>query len=495
MAKTELPPRFAQLYAALTLLSLLGAMDTSIVATALPTIVGEFNQTENISWVIAGYTLAVAVMVPVYGKLADKYGSNRLIVGILVLFLGASVLCGLAPNLGTLTVGRVLQGFGGGGLGVLPFTVLSTILPERSRPKYMAPMSAVWAVAAIGGPVLGGVLTDTVGWRWIFFINLPLGALAWLLASRALPHQQQLHHNKLFNWHTWILFAVASTLTVFSTHGIIATAGREITPETVFMGSLAVLAIGLFIWRSIVSSDPVIPVRILSNRGALTVLVIGTLSATNLFAITNYVPTLLQMGFDVPATLAGLGLLPMVLGMVVTSIIMSRWVSKTGRWHHLPPIGTAIAALSMFSNFLFAPMLGPWFIVLTMGVSAIGVGLYGMLNLTLVQAFSKAKVYGAVTATVNVSRDLTGTIVATIAGGVFGFGVVNALTKVQLPQPLAAASISPADLALLDAATKSQVQQAYIGAFQPVFLNSTIAFVVVFVLAWTLPKLDLKSSH
>lgn len=476
------------------LLSLLGAMDTSIVATALPTIVGEFNQIENISWVIAGYTLAIGLVGPVFGKLADKYGSAKLVTVALVLFIGASVLCGAAPNIYVLTIGRVLQGLGGGGLGLMPFTVLSHILPERSRPKYMAPMSSVWTVAAIAGPILGGVLTDTVGWRWIFFINLPIGAVAWYLASRSMPKQEQLHQNKLMDWHTLVLFAVATVLLVVTSHAVSSSAG-QLTPESIFLLVCTLLASAVFVWRLAVAENPVIPIRIFANRGALTILLIGTLSATNLFAISGFIPTLLQMGFDIPATLAGMGLVPMVICMSATAIITSRRVSKSGHWRHFYIVGPLIAGASMFAAYFLSPTLGPLFISLALGMVAVGIGLFGMLNLTMVQAFSQSKTYGSVTATVNVARDLVGTVVTTISGGIFGFGVVTALTKLALPAGIKPTAIAPTDLALLDAATKSQVQQAYIAAFQPVFLNSALAYLLVFALALTLPRLELKRSH
>lgn len=494
MTERQTPPGFARLYVALALVNLLGAMDISIVATALPIVVGEFHQTENMSWLIVGYSLATTLMIPIYGKLADKYGSSRLFAWAIGIFLVASVLCGTSTNFYMLTGARILQGFGGGGLGFLPLTILSGLLPERSRPKYMAPLASVWAVAGIAGPVLGGVITDTLGWRWIFFINVPLGILALLLAAGALPKAVQLHRNRLFDWETYLFFAISVVLLVLTMHGFAASVITGLDQSTITLGLCAAIAIGLFIWRSLVADNPVIPIRILGNRGAITMLIIGTISGVNLFSISGFVPSVLQLGFNLPASVAGLGLMPMVLMMVIVSIFSSRRISKTGHWRHLPVLGTALAGGSMLTAYLFAPALGGWLIVLALAAAAAGVGLMGQLTLTLVQAFSKAKVFGAVTASVNVSRDMFGTVVSTVAGGLFGARVVAALSHVVLPAGVLAAAIKPVQLQAMDAASRVAVNHAYIEAYRPTFLNSAIAYLVAFGLAFTLPKLQLKSA-
>jgi EmrB/QacA subfamily drug resistance transporter len=495
LTERETPPGFLRLFIAVALVNLLGAMDISIVATALPVVVGEFHQTQNMSWVIVGYSLAVALLVPVYGKLADKYGASRLFAWAIGVFLAASMACGLATNFWMLTVARIIQGFGGGGLGLLPLAIISEILPERLRPKYLAPLAAVWTIAGIGGPVLGGILTDTVGWRWIFFINVPLGILALILAAGALPKHPQRHKDKLFDFETYFFFAVAAVLIVLAMHGYATSIGTGVDQSTLVLALGASVALGLFVWRTLKADNPVIPLRILANRGAITMLALGTIAAVNLFAITGFVPSVLQMGFNVNASLAGLGLMPMVLTMVATSIWSGRRISKTGHWRHLPIIGSVICLAGMLLAYFFTDAWGGWLIVLALALAAVGLGLMGQLTLTLVQAFSKAKVFGAVTASVNVSRDLTGTVVSTLAGGFFGIRVVEALTKISLPAGVSPQAVKPAELSAMDAVTHLAVNHAYIEAFRPTFLNSAVAYGLVLILAFTLPKLDLKVTH
>lgn len=493
MEKFTPPAGFNRLYYSLGVLMLLGALDTSIVATALPNIVSDFKSTQNISWVIVGYSLAAASALPVFGKLVDKFGSAKLFGWAVGIFLAASLLCGIAPNLETLTFARALQGLGGAGVGMLPMTIITSMLPERYRPKYLAPIGAVWAVATLGGPIIGGLITEAFGWRWVFFINLPIGVIAILLIAGVLPKKENLKPGKLFDISTLLLFLVASSLVIFSLNGFTAALGTDETQALPLIGA-ALIASVLFIWRTLKSSNPIIPIRSFSSRGAITALAISALSGANLFAMASYVPSLLQMSYEVPGWLAGMSLAPMVIGMLIVSIITTRIVGKTGSYTKLPVIGSAISGSAMFLAYFFGATGGPVFIVFCLFLGGVGLGNYVQLNLTLTQAYSKAEFLGSITSTFSVVRDMSGSIVSTIAGGIFGFGVVSLLSKLQLPVGLDPASLSPAAIAGLDGPLKGHVQQAYADAFHPIFLNSALAFTAVFILALTLPKIQLKSS-
>ena len=492
MEKFTPPAGFNRLYYSLAVLMLLGALDTSIVATALPNIVSDFRSTQNISWVIVGYSLAAASALPVFGKLVDKFGSAKLFGWAVGIFLAASLLCGIAPNLETLTFARALQGFGGAGVGMLPMTIITSMLPERYRPKYLAPIGAVWAVASIGGPIIGGLITEAFGWRWVFFINLPIGLVAILLIAGVLPKNENLKPGKLFDFSTLIMFLLASSLIIFSLNGF-TSALRTDASKALPLVAAALIATSLFIWRTLKSSNPIIPIRSFSSRGSITALTISALSGANLFAIASYVPSLLQMAHGVPGWLAGMALGPMVLGMLVVSIITTRIVGKTGSYTKLPVIGSAITGVAMFLAYLFGASMGPIFIVFCLFLGGLGLGNYVQLNLTLTQAYSKAEFLGSITSTFSVVRDMSGSIVSTIAGGIFGFGAVSILTKLSLPTGLEPVSLSPSAIAGLPSGLKEQVQQAYADAFQPIFLNSAVAYCVIFVLALTLPKIQLRS--
>ena len=493
MEKFTPPAGFNRLYYSLGVLMLLGALDTSIVATALPNIVSDFKSTQNISWVIVGYSLAAASALPVFGKLVDKFGSAKLFGWAVGIFLAASLLCGIAPNLETLTFARALQGLGGAGVGMLPMTIITSMLPERYRPKYLAPIGAVWAVASIGGPIIGGLITEAFGWRWVFFINLPIGLIAILLIAGVLPKNENLRPGKLFDISTLILFLLASSFVIFSLNGFTSALGKDVA-SVLPLAIAAVIATVLFIWRTLKSNNPIIPIRSFSSRGSITAIAISALSGANLFAMASYVPSLLQMSYAVPGWLAGMALGPMVLGMLAVSIITTRIVGRTGSYTKLPVIGSAISGVAMVLAYLFGASLGPIFIVFCLFLGGVGLGNYVQLNLTLVQAYSKAEFLGSITSTFAVVRDMSGSIVSTIAGGIFGFGAVSILSKLALPAGLEASSLSPSAIASLEPGLKEQMQQAYADAFHPIFLNSAIAYLVVFVLALTLPKLKLKST-
>lgn len=463
------------------------------MATSLPVIVAEFNAIQNISWIIAGYSLATAIAMPIYGRLVDKFGPSKIFLFSVALFLIASTMCGLSQDIFMLSFSRMLQGLGGAGLALLPITVVSGLIPERSRPKYIVPLISVWSIAGVAGPVLGGLLTSTVGWRWVFWINIPIGLLALFLASRAIPRQEKLREGKPFGMSTLVFFVLAVTSLVFALHSITEGITEDMV-ATVALSAAALILIGLFIWRSLKSSNPLIPLRAMNNRGAITVLILGTIGGASVFPLTGYVPTLLQMAYDVPNWLAGLALVPLVAGVLFANIFSSRRLSKTGRYSQFYLFGSAIAALSMFAMYFFAEEYGAVFISIGLAFSGLGFGLFGQFTVTLAQAFSESKFLGSVTSTVMVSRDISSAIVATIAGGLFGFGVSQTLVNVSLPEALRGLSLQPSDLELLTPAIKEQVQQAYFDSFHPIFLNSAIAYVLIFALALTLPKKELKTK-
>lgn len=463
------------------------------MATALPVIVAEFNAIQNISWIIAGYSLATAIAMPVYGRLVDKFGSAKMFLFAIVLFLVASTLCGFSQSIFMLSASRVLQGFGAAGLSLLPVTIISGLIPERSRPKYIVPMVSVWSIASVAGPVLGGLLTATAGWRWIFWINLPLGLLAILLAVPALPRKDKLREGKPFGISTLVFFILATSSLVFALHSITEGFAGDLT-GTYSLSALAVVMIALFIWRTIKSDNPLIPIKAMNNRGTITVLILGTIGGAAVFPLTGFIPTLLQMAYAVPNWLAGLSLVPLVLGVLTANIFSSRRLAKTGNYSNFYLVGSAIAALSMFVMYFFSQQLGAPLIAIGLGFTGFGFGLFGQFTVTLAQSFSESKFLGSVTSTVMVSRDISGSVVATIAGGLFGFGVSQALVSVNLPAGLQGISLQPADLVGLAPALQAQVQQVYFDAFHATFLNSAVAYVLVFALALTLPKHDLKAK-
>ena len=392
-----------------------------------------------------------------------------------------------------LSASRVLQGIGGAGLTLLPVTTLSHMIPERSRPKYLAPLAAVWSVASVAGPVLGGILTDTVGWRWVFWINIPIGLLAVALALPAMPKREKLREGKLFDLSTMLLFIISFAALVFAMHSVTEGLRGDVN-LTIAICVIAVAAIVAFVWRSLRTDRPIIPFRAFNNRKVITVLVVGTLGGASIFPLTGYVPTLLQMAYGVPAWLAGLSLVPLVAGVLFANIFSTRRLSRHGQYRNYYLAGLIIAALAMFGVYAFIKPGGVWVEVIGLGLVGLGQGFFGQFTVTLAQAFSESKFLGSVTSTVMVARDVSSTVVATFAGGIFGFGVSSALSKLALPEMLRRISLQPSDVAGLTEPLKGQVQDAYLSAFHPIFLNSAVTFTLILLLALTLPKVALKAK-
>jgi hypothetical protein len=290
-----------------------------------------------------------------------------------------------------------------------------------------------------------------------------------------------------------VFFVLAASTLVFALHALTEGFVGDMT-GTFALSGLAVIMLGLFIWRSIKSANPLIPIRAMNNRGTITVLILGTVGGAAVFPLTGFIPTLLQMAYAVPSWLAGLSLVPLVAGVLIANIFSSRRLSKTGKYSNFYLVGSAVSALSMLALYFFSQQAGAVLIAIGMGFAGFGFGLFGQFTVTLAQSFSESKYLGSVTSTVMVSRDISGSVVATIAGGLFGFGVSQALVKLDLPTKLRGMSLQPADLAGLAPALRGQVQQVYFDAFHATFLNSAVAYLLVFALALTLPKRDLKAK-
>lgn len=280
---------------------------------------------------------------------------------------------------------------------------------------------------------------------------------------------------------------------IFALHAITEGFNGNIS-ITLWLTGAALIFIVAFIWRTLKSERPLIPFRAFNNRGAITVLAIGTLGGASLFPLTGYVPTLLQMAYGVPAWLAGISLVPLVIGVLVANLFSTRRLSKHGHYRHFYLAGLILAVIGMFWIYFFIQSLGVWVVVSGLAITGLGVGFFGQFTVTLAQAFSDSKYLGSVTSTVIVSRDMSSSIVATVAGGIFGFGVSSALARMALPEQLQGISLQPSDLALLDASLRAEVQAAYVEAFQPIFMNSLIAYILILVLAITVPKVALKTK-
>jgi EmrB/QacA subfamily drug resistance transporter len=330
-------------FSAIMLATLLAALDQTIVATALPKIAADLKGFDNLSWVVTAYLLSTTVTVPLYGKLSDLYGRRRLFVVSISVFLLGSALCGIAQSMGELIAFRALQGVGAGGLIPLSQAAIADLFSPRERGKYQGYVGAMWATAAVAGPLAGGTLTDSVSWRWIFFINLPLGvlALAVVVKTMRLPFRRREHT---------IDYLGATLLSIGVTAALLACAWGGTTyswgsPEVLGAAAIAAVALAGFGWAETRASEPLLPLRLFRARTVSVSTTASLLIGAVLFGVTIYVPVYTQEVLHASATSSGVILIPLSLGWVVASMVSGQLVARTGRYRVYPLIGSVLVLI------------------------------------------------------------------------------------------------------------------------------------------------------
>ncbi|MEV0639395.1 MDR family MFS transporter [Streptomyces sp. NPDC050619] len=499
------PPRFGLVFAALMAAMLLASLDQTIVSTALPTIVGELHGVRHMAWVTTAYILAATVAMPVYGRLGDLIGRKALFLGGIGAFLAGSVIAGAAPDMTVLIVGRGIQGLGGGGLMITSQAIIADLVPPRRRARYMAPIGAVFGLSCVAGPLLGGWFTDGIGWRWAFWINLPVGAVALAVSAFALRLPRRATRIA-FDYRGFVLMAAAVTCTVL----VADWGGTDYAWSDPLI--LAMVAGGLLAWLLFFLSQrrdaapghrrvaqPVIPLWLFRSR----IFVIATLTGLlvvgiGMFAIVGYLPTYLQMVYGVSATDSGLLLLPMVAGMFFTAGPSARMMSTTGRYKTFPIVGTALVGVAAA---LMSTMDTATSLVLVCGyVFVLGAGL-GLVMQPLVLAvqndFPVSEV-GTATAANNFFREIGATLATAAVGAVFTHRLTDRLAE-RLGGGFTGAaddtdSLTPALVRSLPGKVQDAVVLAYQQALTPVFRYLVPVFALGLVLAFALPERKLSDG-
>ncbi|WP_241682846.1 MDR family MFS transporter [Actinomadura sp. J1-007] len=342
-------PRGRELYVvlgSLMLAMLLAALDQTIVSTALPTIVSDLGGLNHLSWVVTAYLLAATASTPLWGKLGDQYGRKRLFQTSIVIFLVGSALCGQAGDMTQLIVFRALQGLGGGGLMVLVLAIVGDVVPPRERGRYQGLFGAVFGVSSVCGPLLGGWFVDNLSWRWVFYINLPVGVLALAAIAFALRTGSRRERHKIDYLGILLIVGWSVSLVLLTTWG--GTRYGWASPQIIGLGVLAVVLIAAWVLVERRAAEPVMAPRLFREPVFSLSSTISFVIGFAMFGALTFLPIFLQIVHGVTPTMSGVHLLPMMVGLLVASIGSGQLITHTGRYKLYPVLGTPITALALY---------------------------------------------------------------------------------------------------------------------------------------------------
>ncbi|WP_322070444.1 MDR family MFS transporter [Paraburkholderia bannensis] len=486
-------PPLRLLFPALLLVMLLAALDQTIVSTALPTIVGELGGLDRLSWVVTAYLLTSTIVVPLYGKFGDLFGRKIVLQAAIVIFLVGSALCGVAQDMPQLIALRALQGIGGGGLMVVTMAAVGDVIPPAQRGKYQGMFGGVFGLATVVGPLLGGFLVEHLSWRWIFYINLPLGALALVVIGAVFkPRVVQVKHVIDYMGAGWLAAALTCLILFTSEGGSLLPWNSPQLWLTLLMG---VVAVAGFIHEEKHAVEPIMPLALFRERTFVLSSLIGFIVGVSLFGSVTFLPLYLQVVKGSTPSQAGVQMLPMMGGVLLMSVIAGRIISKIGKYRMFPIIGTACVAVAMMllARLEIATPITQMY--LYMGLLGCGLGMVMQVLILAVQNTVEFRHMGVATSGATLFRSIGGSVGVAAFGAVFSHGLHTRLATlisadVELPQPL-----TPEVIRHLPPALHAQYLDAFAGALHTVYLSAACVVVLAFVLSWLMRNAPLRTHH
>ncbi|MDE3113897.1 MAG: MFS transporter [Chloroflexota bacterium] len=457
---------------------LLSALDQTIVGTALPRIVAELNGLSYYAWVLTAYMVASTTMVPIAGKLGDMYGRKPFLIVGMVGFVLASALCGQSQDMLELVLFRGLQGVFGGVLMATVFASVADLYPPRERPRVQGYTGAVWGLSSVVGPTLGGFLTDNIGWRWVFYVNLPIGILAVALVLYAIPWTRTVHRHKIdYRGVALLVAGLVPLLTAFS----ITSDHAWTSPEVLGLLAFAAVALVAFFFNERSATEPIVPFGLFTDRTFTVSTIVGFLVTFGMFGTIIYVVLIYQGVLGIAATNSGLLITPMMLGLVAASILSGQLMIRIKMYRYIGTVGIAIAAagIGLLSQVTTSsPQID---VVRDLVLAGFGIGTTMPLYVNAVQSALPREITGVVTAQVQFWRNIGGTVGTAMLGSLLAASlpgkIDDEVAKLHLPpQALAALPQGSGNAqALFDPTQVAAARAAMPPAFQPVFDQIIVA--------------------
>jgi EmrB/QacA subfamily drug resistance transporter len=477
---------------------LLAALDQTIVATALPTIVGDLGGLNHLSWVVTSYLLAATVSTPLWGKLGDLYGRKWFFQAAIVIFLVGSVLSGISQDLNELIAFRALQGLGAGGLIVGAQAIIGDIVPPRDRGRYTGLIGAVFAVSSVAGPLIGGFFTDSLSWRWVFYINLPIGAIA-LVVVAAVLHSRittRVEHQIDYLGASVMSGAVVSLILMLTWGGTTYAWGSA---TIIALGVVSLLLFAIFIVVEQRAAEPIVPLHLFKNRVFRVSFATGAIVGFSMFGALTFLPLFLQVVHGASPTSSGLQMVPIMAFVLVMAVYSGRRISATGTYRRFPIAGTALIVVSLFMLSHLGVSTPFWQTAIYMAVLGTGLGLTMQVLLLAAQNSVPYPELGVATSTATFSRSIGGSLGVAVFGTIF-----NSRLAANLPKHVPAAALAhlhgasvtanPAAVKRLPPPVRDGLRLAFSDSLHVVFLAAVPFAILAFCLALLLRELPLRSS-